>query len=126
MLAILTLAHLLRMYHHEHSVAGVTCGPICAAWPDVLVFNPPAKTHRLTERALSLERKGQHASAAGCYRAALDQAELALGADHFYLAWILVRYWLALRHAGQLAKASRIKPRADAMWAKYGAGHLSE
>jgi hypothetical protein len=121
-----TLAHLIQMYHYEHSAAGVACGPLCEAWPDVLFFKPPVKAHGLTRRALSLERRGQHAGAARCYRAALDEVEMVLGTDHFYLAWILVRYWLALRHAGQHAKAARIKPRADAMWAKYGAGHLSE
>src|SRR5262249_23943990 len=42
-----------------------------------------------------------------------------------YLSWILVRYWLALRAAGQDAEAAKVRPRADAMWAKYGAGHLS-
>ncbi len=120
------LAHLIRMYHDEHSAAGVACGPLCEAWLGVLLFNPPVKAHRLTERALSLERRGQHAGAARCYRAALDEVEMVLGTDHFYLAWVLGRYWLALRHAGQHAKAARIKPRVDAMWAKYGAGHLSE
>lgn len=121
-----TLAHLMKMYHHEHSEAGVACGPLCDAWADVLSFRPPAKADRLTEKALELERKGKHARAAEYYRAALDQAAVALGTDHGYLAWILVRYWLALRHAGQHAKARRIKPRADAMWAKYGQGHLSD
>ena len=116
----------MKMYHHEHGAAGVACGPVCDAWPDVLFFTPPAKAHRLAERALELERKGKHARAAECYRAALGQAELALGTDHGYLAWILVRYWLALRHAGQHGKATTVKPRADAMWAKYGMGHLSE
>ena len=121
-----TLAHLIKMYHHEHSMAATACGPLCDAWTEILSFRPPAKADRLTEKALQLERKGQHARAAACYRAALDQAAVALGTDHGYLAWILVRYWLALRHSGQHAKATRIKPRADAMWAKYGQGHLSD
>ncbi len=121
-----TLAHLVKMYHHEHSMAATACGPVCDAWPDVLSFKPPVRAHRLTEKALELERKEEHASAVACYRAALDEAEAALGTDHAYLAWILVRYWLALRHAGQHAKATRIKPRADAMWAKYGQEHLSD
>jgi len=120
-----TLAHLIKMYHHEHSMAATPCGPVCDAWPDVLSFTPPVKAHRLTEKALELERKDQHASAAACYRAALDEAEAALGTEHAYLAWILVRYLRALRHAGERAKARRIKPRADAMWAKYGQGHVS-
>lgn len=121
-----TLVHLMKMHHHEHGAAEVACGPVCDAWPDVLFPTRPAKAHRLAEKALELERKGKHARAAECYRAALDQAELALGTDHGYLAWILVRYWLALRHAGQHGKATRVKPRAGAMWAKYGMGHLSE
>jgi len=121
-----TLAHLIKMFHHEHSMAATACGPVCNAWPNVLSFKPPVKADQLTEKALEIERKDQHASAAACYRAALDQAEVALGTDHPYLAWILVRYWLALRHAGQHAKARRIKPRTDAMWAKYGQGHLSD
>jgi hypothetical protein len=121
-----TLAHLIKMHHHEHSMARTVCGAVCDAWPDVLSFRPPAKADQLAEKALKLERKGNHARAAECYRAALDHAEGALGADHGYLAWVLVRYWLALRHAGQHARAARIKPRADAMWAKYGQGHLSD
>lgn len=121
-----TLAHLMRMYHHAHGAAGVACGPLCAKWPDVLVFRPPAKVDRLTEKALGLERQDKHARAAECYRAALDEAEKALGRDHAYVAWILVRYWLALRHAGRHAKAERIKGRAEAMWAKYGQGTLSD
>jgi hypothetical protein len=121
-----TLVHLIKMHHYEHGGAGAACGPVCKAWADVLFFKPPAKADRLTERALALEGKHQHDRAAECYRAALDQAEAALGRDHAYLAWILVRYWLALRHAGQHGQAARVKPRADAMWAKYGMGHLSE
>jgi hypothetical protein len=120
-----TLAHLIKMHHREHDEAGVTCGPLCHAWADVLFFKPPVKVNRLTEQALALEGKQRHDRAAECYRAALGQAEAALGRDHAYLAWILVRYWLALRHAGQHGKAARVKPRADAMWAKYGMGHLS-
>ncbi len=121
-----TLAHLMKMYHHEHSMAATACGPVCTSWPDVVSFTPPAKADRLVEKAFELERKGKHARAAACYRVALDQAEMALGTDHGYLASILARYWLALRHAGQHGKARRIKPRADAMWAKYGQGHLSD
>jgi hypothetical protein len=121
-----TLAHLIMMYHREHSMAAAACGPLCNAWLDVLSSKPPSQAHRLAEKALELERKGKHARAAACYRAALDQAQVALGTDHGYLAWILVRYWLALSHSGQHAKATRIKPRADAMWAKYGQGHLSD
>jgi hypothetical protein len=121
-----TLAHLISMYHAEHSMAATACGPLCNAWPDVLSFKPPTKADRLTEKALELERKGKHARAAECYRAARERAERALGTDHGYVTWILVRYWLALRHAGQHAKARRIKPQADAMWAKYGQGHLSD
>ena len=107
-------------------MARTVCGPVCNRWPDVLSFKPPVKADRLTEKALKLERKGNHSRAAECYRAALDHAEGALGTDHGYLAWVLVRYWLALRHAGQHDRAARIKPRADAMWAKYGQGHLSD
>lgn len=121
-----TLAHLIKMHHHEHSGAGVACGPLCDAWAEVHSFRPPVKADRLIEKALQLERKDQHARAAECYRAALDHAAAALGTDHGYLAWILVRYWLALRHSGQHAKARKIEPRADAMWAKYGQGHLSD
>ena len=121
-----TLAHLMKMYHHEHTGAGTGCGPLCDAWADVLFFKPPIKADRLTEKALRFEGKHKHARAAECYRAALDEVETALGRDHGYVAWILVRYWLALRHAGQHAKARRVKPRADAMWTKYGQGHLSD
>jgi len=121
-----TLAHLMRVYHHAHSAAGVACGPLCASGKEVLVFKPPAKVDRLTEKALALERQSKHARAAGCYRAALAEAERALGRDHAYSAWILVRYWLALRHAGQHDKAEKVKEDAEAMWAKYGQGHLSD
>lgn len=121
-----TLAHLIKMYHHEHSIAKTACGPVCTSWSDVVSFTPPARAHRLAEKAFELEREGKHARAAACYRVALDQAEMALGTDHGYLASILARYWLALRHAGQHAEARRIKPRADAMWTKYGQGHLSD
>lgn len=73
-----------------------------------------------------MERRRKHARAAECYRAALHEAEKAVGKDHGYVAGILVRYWLALRHAGQHVKAARIKERAEAMWEKYGQGHLSD
>jgi hypothetical protein len=121
-----TLVHLIKMHHHEHGAAGTPCGPVCTAWAEVLFFAPPVKADRLIGKALALERKDRHAQAAACYRAALDHAEAALGRDHGYLAWILVRYWLALRHAGLHAQAARVKPRADVMWARYGMGHLSE
>lgn len=122
----LTLAFLVRMYHDTHSAAGEGCGVLCDAWSEVLSFKPPTKAQRLTEKALSLEQRGRHAQAARSYEVALKEAEMVFGRDHFYLAWILARYWLALRHAGQHAKAGKIKPRADRMWAKYGVGHLSE
>lgn len=122
----ITLAHLMRTHHREHRAAETACGPLCKAWPDVLAFAPPPRVQHLTEQGLRLERRDQHARAAACYRAALDAGAKALGTDHAYLAWILVRYWLALRHAGQQAAAARIKPRAEAMWARYGAGHLSD
>jgi hypothetical protein len=83
------------MYHHEHTMARTVCGPVCNAWPDVLSFKPPAKADRLTEKALKLERKGNHARAPEYYRAALGHAEEALGMDHGYLAWVLVRANLA-------------------------------
>jgi len=70
-----TLAHLIKMHHHEHSMARTVCGPVCNAWPDVLSFKPPAKADQLAEKSLKLERKGNHARAAECYRAALDHAE---------------------------------------------------
>ncbi len=120
-----TLAHLIRMYHHAHREAKGECGPVCKAWPEILRFNPPVKARGLAEKAMSCEHRGQHARAARCYEQALDEAEKVLGPDHSYVAWILVRYWLALRHAGQHAKAARIKPRADAMWVQHGAGPLS-
>jgi len=122
----LTLADLIRMYHSAHCAAGEGCGPLCAAWSEVFSFKPPTKAQRLTEKALSLERTGRHAEAARSYQAAVKEAERVLGRDHSYLAWILVRYWFALRHAGQHAKAAKIKPRAERMWEKYGVGHLSE
>jgi hypothetical protein len=90
-----TLAHLIKMHHHEHTMARTVCGPVCNAWPDVLSFKPPAKADRLTEKALKLERKGNHARAPEYYRAALGHAEEALGMDHGYLAWVLVRANLA-------------------------------
>src|SRR5713101_3165466 len=31
-----TLAHLMKMYHHEHSMAATACGPVCTSWPDVV------------------------------------------------------------------------------------------
>jgi hypothetical protein len=120
-----TLAHLIRMYHRAHSEAQIECGLVCRAWPEVLSFTPPARAHRWTERALKLEGRKRHRKAAHCYQAALEEAEKVLGWDHRYVAWILVRYWLALRHAGQHGRAAKIKARADAMWAKYGAGTLS-
>ncbi len=119
------LAHLIRMYHQLHKEAGAQCGPLCAARQDILAFKPPIKADRLIEKAWALERSNRHAPAARCYQAALADAEQILGMDHPYLAWIWVRYWLALRAGGQHAKAAKIKARADAMWAKHGAGHLS-
>ena len=121
----INLAHFIRMYHVAHSEAGVECGPLCKAQQDVLFFSPPIKVERLTERARALERKKKHAEAARCYGAALRAGERFLGTDHPYLAWILVRYWMALRAAGREAEASKVRPRAEAMWAKYGTGHLS-
>lgn len=121
-----TLIHLAQMYHDAHNEAGVGCGPVCRAWHDVLFFKPPVKVHRWTEKASSLERHKRHAEAAQCYQAALGEAEKIFGTDHAYVAWILVRYWLALHTAGHHARAAKIKPRTDAMWAKYGAGTLSE
>ncbi len=119
------LAHLIRMYHAAHGVAGVECGPLCKEQRDILFFSPPIKVERLTEKALVLERKNQHAGAARCYQASLKEGEQRLGRDYPYLAWIVVRHWFALRAAGQHAEAAKVRRRADAMWAKHGAGHLS-
>lgn len=119
------LAHLIRMYHVAHSQAGVECGPLCKEQQDVLFFSPPIKVERLTRKAWTLERRNQHAGAARCYRAALKEGEKRLGRDHPYLAWIHVRHWLALRAAGRHAEAAKVRHRADVMWTKHGAGHLS-
>jgi hypothetical protein len=120
-----TLAQLIRIYHRVHGLAKEDCGPICES-STFLRFMAPVEAERLVTEAVALEQKEQHVEAARCYRAALTEAQKHLGTDHFYLAPILVRLWLALRHAGQHTKAAKVKPRVERMWEKYGLGHLSQ